>query len=97
MAIKYGPQGVGVSCLCPMGVTTDMLAVDNPHVAYLRLNAVTPEHVADVVLEGLSAERFLILPHPDVKEFMGYKATDFDRWLHGMSRLDKKILGGAGI
>jgi NAD(P)-dependent dehydrogenase (short-subunit alcohol dehydrogenase family) len=92
LSIQYKEQGIGVSCLCPMGVTTNMLTVENPHVAYLRLTAVTPEHVADEVVKGLSDERFLILPHPEVKEFYGYRARDTDRWLNGMRRLNKKIV-----
>lgn len=84
LSIQYKDQGIGVSCLCPMGVTTNMLTVDNPHVAYLRLTAVTPEHVAEEVVKGLADERFLILPHPEVKEFYSYRANDTDRWLNGM-------------
>jgi len=92
LAIQYKDSGIGVSCLCPMGVSTEMLKVDAPHVAYLRLTAVTPEHVADEVVAGLRDERFLILPHPEVKEFYGYRANNTDRWLSGMRRLNKKIL-----
>ena len=90
--IQYKDSGIGVSCLCPMGVTTDMLAAEDPHVAYLRLTAVTPEHVAEEVVKGLREEQFLILPHPEVREFYRYRATDTDRWLAGMRRLNKKIV-----
>jgi NAD(P)-dependent dehydrogenase (short-subunit alcohol dehydrogenase family) len=92
LSIHYKEQGIGVSCLCPMGVSTDMLAVNDPHVNYLRLSAVTAEEVAERVVEGLRDERFLILPHPEVRDFAGYKASDRDRWLNGMRRLQKKIM-----
>jgi hypothetical protein len=46
-----------------------------------------PEQVADTVIEALEAERFLVLPHPEVAEYMRRKATDYDRWLAGMRRL----------
>jgi len=92
LSIHHRDAGIGVSCLCPMGVTTDMLQSEDPHVAYLRLTAVTPEHVAEEVIQGLREERFLILPHPEVKEFYGYRATKTDRWLAGMRRLNKKIV-----
>ena len=52
---------------------------------------IEPEQVADCVIEGLAAEQFLILPHPEVKEFMQRKAGDYDRWLRGMRRLQEKI------
>lgn len=34
---------------------------------------------------------FLILSHPDVRQYMVRKATDPDRWLGGMRRLRAKI------
>ena len=83
-----------MSCVCPMGVETDMLRVDDPHVAYLRTTALSPEQVAESVAAGLADERFLILPHENVREFFRYKADDYDRWLAGMRRLNKKITGG---
>ena len=92
LLIQHGDAGVGVSCLCPMGVTTGMLEAETPHVAYLRMTAVTAEHVAEEVIQGFRDERFLILPHPEVKEFYGYRATNTDRWLNGMRRLNKKIV-----
>ena len=53
----------------------------------------TPDQVAETVIEGLAAERFLILPHPEVLTYMQRKAADYDRWLGGMRRLRGKILG----
>jgi hypothetical protein len=50
-----------------------------------------PEQVADVVVEGLRAERFLILPHPEVLTFFQRKADDYDRWLAGMRRLQARM------
>ncbi|MGE3317584.1 MAG: SDR family oxidoreductase [Planctomycetaceae bacterium] len=95
LSIHYRDQGIGVSCLCPMGVETDMLLADNPHVAYLRYTSVTAEHVAETVIQGLASEKFLILPHPEVHDFFRHKADDYDRWLRGMRRLDRKITGGS--
>jgi NAD(P)-dependent dehydrogenase (short-subunit alcohol dehydrogenase family) len=91
LSIHYRDKGIGVSCLCPMGVETDMLLADNPHVAYLRLTSITAEQVAETVVQGLAAEKFLILPHADVHDFFRHKADDYDRWLKGMRRLDQKI------
>jgi hypothetical protein len=42
------------------------------------------------VVGGIAAERFLILPHPEVAEFFRRKASDYDRWLSGMRRLRAK-------
>ena len=51
----------------------------------------TPEQVADAVIEGLAAEQFLILPHQEVALYRERKAADYDRWLGGMRKLRKKI------
>ncbi|HET6326427.1 MAG TPA: SDR family oxidoreductase [Planctomycetaceae bacterium] len=91
MSIEHYDQGIRVSCLCPMGVTTNMLAVDNPHVNYLKLTAVTAEHAAEECVKAIREERFLVLPHPEVKEFYVYRANDTNRWMNGMRRLNKKI------
>jgi hypothetical protein len=50
-----------------------------------------PEDVATAVVDGLRDERFLILPHPEVLEFFRHKASDYDRWLSGMRRLQARV------
>ena len=87
----YGRDGIGVSCICPLGVETDMLDPDDPIHQFLQVAAITPEQVADSVVEGLTDERFLILPHPEVADFFQMKADDHDRWLRGMQRLNQKL------
>lgn len=93
LSITYGEQGIGVSCLCPQGVKTNMLrdAAESGPSAFLLANALEPETVADCVIQGLEEERFLILPHPEVAEYFQRKATDYDRWLRGMRKLQSKI------
>jgi short-subunit dehydrogenase len=91
LAMTYGDRGIRVSCLCPQGVRTKMLAHAHSGTArFLLEGALEPEQVADAVVAGLEAERFLILPHPEVAEFFRRKADDYDRWLRGMRRLQEK-------
>jgi NAD(P)-dependent dehydrogenase (short-subunit alcohol dehydrogenase family) len=86
LAITYGDSGIKVSCLCPEGVRTDML--DNAPESFKGTVAtIDPEDVAGAVVEGLAAERFLILPSPRVADYFRRKAEDYDRWLAGMRRL----------
>ena len=87
IAITYGDRGIKVSCLCPQGVKTRMLAGDHPGLRMLNQTALAPEQVADKVVTGLHEEGFLILPHPEVAEYFQRKAADYDRWLRGMRRL----------
>ena len=101
LSITYGDRGVAVSCLCPMGVRTKLLedGLASGGAAGLGLllsnsagRIIEAEEVADVVVEGLRDERFLILPHPQVEQFVATKTTDRDRWLTGMRRLQSEQL-----
>jgi len=97
LSVTYGDQGIRVSCLCPMGVNTPLLnegeeqgdAPGRTASAVVKAagEVLEPEQVADVVVEGLRSERFLILPHPEVLKFFQNKAGDYERWLAGMRRL----------
>ena len=100
LSVTYGDRGVRVSCLCPMGVNTAMLqagmALEGEEGMSSRVVAATgdvlePEEVAGTVVEALAAERFLVLPHPQVLEFLRRKASDYDRWLAGMRRLQAAV------
>ena len=96
LAITYGDRGIKVSCLCPQGVRTDLLADAMGHASVETVVAqgvIEPAEVAAAVVEGLRDERFLILPHPEVARYYERRATDPDRWLAGMRRLQARIVG----
>jgi len=90
LSMTYGDRGITVSALCPQGVRTDMLfraEAEGTRRSFLLDSALEPEQVAAIVVKGLQEERFLILPHPEVAEFVRRRAADHDRWLRGMRRL----------
>jgi len=91
LAITYGDQGVRVSCLCPMGVKTPLLDSADEFHTLLDPLALDPDEVADAVVAGIGAERFLILPHAEVEKFFQNKANDYDRWIEGMRRLQRTV------
>jgi NAD(P)-dependent dehydrogenase (short-subunit alcohol dehydrogenase family) len=100
LSITYGDQGIRVSCLCPMAVDTAMLGgIQGGGEAAAGAAAVqgilSPDQVADAVVEGVRAERFLILPHPEVATFEQRRTADRDRWLAGMRRLSSSLAAGA--
>jgi NAD(P)-dependent dehydrogenase (short-subunit alcohol dehydrogenase family) len=91
LSINYGDRGIRVSCLCPQGVRTPMLmGPEGGRKSFLLEGSVSAEQVADDVIAALRDERFLVLPHPEVHDYMQRKAADVDRWLGGMRRLRAK-------
>jgi NAD(P)-dependent dehydrogenase (short-subunit alcohol dehydrogenase family) len=92
LAITYADAGIKVSCLCPQGVRTPMLeeALEDTvggHALRTGGAFLEPAEVADAVVEGIRAERFYILPHPEVAQYMAMKGSDPERWLAGMRRM----------
>lgn len=92
LSIQYGDKGIAVSVLCPQAVDTDMLRMAGAQAASVD-GVLDTEAVAQSVIEAMDEERFLILPHPEVKDYMARK-LDRDRWLRGMRRLRDKTEKG---
>jgi NAD(P)-dependent dehydrogenase (short-subunit alcohol dehydrogenase family) len=94
LSITYGDRGLRVSVLCPQAVRSRMTeGIEGGGVAGLD-GVLEPEQVAATVVEALDEERFLILPHREVADYVLRKATDYDRWLRGMRRLQSRFLSG---
>jgi NAD(P)-dependent dehydrogenase (short-subunit alcohol dehydrogenase family) len=91
LAITYGDDGIRVSVLCPQAVATPMLGDFTGGGPQGVDGVLTPEQVAECVIDGLAAETFLILPHERVGLYMQRKISDYDRWLSGMRRLRRSF------
>jgi NAD(P)-dependent dehydrogenase (short-subunit alcohol dehydrogenase family) len=92
LSITHGHEGIKVSVLCPQAVRTAMTAGNEQGVASVD-GMLEPEQVADTVTQALDEERFLVLPHPEVAEYIKRKTADYDRWLTGMRRLAAQYRG----
>ena len=92
LAITYGDKGVKVSVLCPQAVRTAMIQGREGGSASVD-GIVEPDELADCVVRTMDEEKFLILPHPQVLDYMRRKTADYDRWLAGMRRLRAKMRG----
>jgi NAD(P)-dependent dehydrogenase (short-subunit alcohol dehydrogenase family) len=93
VAITHGHEGIKVSLLCPQAVRTAMTEGDSTSVAAASADGMMePSELAEVVVDGLRDERFLILPHEEVLMYMQRKAGDYDRWIKGMNRMSQRLM-----
>ncbi|CAN5445425.1 SDR family NAD(P)-dependent oxidoreductase [soil metagenome] len=101
LAITYGDDGLGVSCVCPLGVDTPLLdAVRAASDQDARLSAgsivrsgvvISAEDVAAATVDAIRADRFMVLPHPAVLDMYRGKGADYDRWIAGMRRYQRSL------
>ena len=89
LALTYGDQGIKVSVLCPQGVRTEMTKGREDAVAGLD-GMLDPEAVAESCLQAIRDETFLVLPHPQVLDYMRNKTANYDRWIGGMRKLNRQ-------
>ncbi|WP_344010066.1 SDR family oxidoreductase [Streptomyces thermospinosisporus] len=91
LSLTYRHRGLKVHAICPQGVRTGMLdASGSAGDLVLRPTAIEPDDVADALFRGIEEDRFLILPHPEVAEYYRARATDPERWLGGMNRIQQQ-------
>lgn len=101
LAISYGDKGIGVSCVCPMGVDTPLLrgmSDSSDPDARVAAAAVTnagavvgPDAVAALVVQAIADGTFLVLPHPEVLTMYRQKGADYERWIAGMRRYQRTL------
>lgn len=101
ISISHHHQGIRVSVLCPQAVATNILANSPDHRAGDDTDldsgvaagdgVLSADEVAQVCLEAIREERFLVLPHPEVATYVERKGADRERWLVGMRRFQAAL------
>lgn len=92
LSATYRHRGVVVQAICPQGVKTRMLAEHEALAELLSHDiALEPEDVAEAAWQALTDDRFLVLPHPEVAGYYRMRATETDRWLEAMSKLQTRL------
>lgn len=89
LAMTYGDQGIKVSVLCPQAVRTEMTRGHEDHVAAID-GMMEPEPVAEACVQTIRDETFLVLPHKEVLGYMRAKTENYDRWIGGMRKLNRR-------
>ena len=92
LAIAHGDEGIKVSVICPQAVRTAMLGDLEDGGVQGADGVLEPEDVAQSAIEALKKEHFLVLPHPEVLDYMRRKTSDYDRWLKGMRRMRARFM-----
>ena len=102
LSITHHHQGIGVSVLCPQAVRTNILA-NSPNVESRAMGddldsgvaggdgVLEADDVARMCLEAVAENRFWVLPHPEVAEYVRRKGDDIERWLVGMRRFQSML------
>jgi NAD(P)-dependent dehydrogenase (short-subunit alcohol dehydrogenase family) len=94
LSITHHHRGIRVSLLAPLGVRTPMLGdTSSPFATTVAGPIKEPEEVADMVVDAIRQERFLILTDAVAETWMGRKAADLERWLRGMRRVQQRMEG----
>lgn len=102
LQINYADKNIGVSVLCPQAVRTNILGPaakkrsNKPGGSAGQAGAdgiLEPEFVAQACVNAMRDETFLVLPHEEVLTYFQRKANDYDRWLGGMQRFRRKLMG----
>lgn len=91
LSVTYGGRGIAVQCLCPQGVQTPLLPAGDLGDVVFGDNILTPEQVAEDVIRALHGDEFYILPHPEVAKYYATRATQPERWLRGMRRMQAEL------
>jgi NAD(P)-dependent dehydrogenase (short-subunit alcohol dehydrogenase family) len=92
LSITYHDKGIRVSLLAPLGVRTPMLGeLDSAFARNAAGPIKEPAEVAQMVVDAIGEERFLILTDPIAQKWMNNKTADLERWLEGMRRLQAKL------
>lgn len=92
LSATYRHKGVVVQAICPLAVKTRMYDQAGAFQATMNSDGVvSPDELAEVVLQALEDDRFLILPHARVADYFQRRASDPDRWLRQMNKLVQSL------
>ena len=95
LAITHKSDGIDVSVVCPQFIATGMLGYEEGK-SNTKTNLMSVEELAEIIIPEIINKKFLILPHPEVYEFMNFKSKSYDKWIDQMHKLRLRTLREAG-
>lgn len=94
LSATYGHRGIDVHAICPQGVLTDMYpgTGDGGQADVIGHDgALQPADVAEALVRAVEADEFLVLPHPEVRDYFAYRGSKTEAWLRGMQKLQARL------
>lgn len=88
LAATYKDNGIKVSVLCPGGVKTPMAA----GIATMMKEAIDPDDLAEIVVNALAKEQFMISTHAHIWKIFQMKAQDYDKYIGLLGERRAKML-----
>jgi hypothetical protein len=55
-------------------------------------NVMSADLAAEKIIQGISDNKFLVLPHKELGTYAQRKYSDYDRWLKGMRELRAEMV-----
>ncbi|MDG2474304.1 MAG: SDR family oxidoreductase [Paracoccaceae bacterium] len=95
LAITHKSDGIDVSVLCPQYVATNMLGYEEDR-GDPRTEIMSAAQLAEIAVPEIQKKKFLILPHPEVRQFMNFKNKSYDKWIYEMHKLRARVLKKSG-
>jgi len=91
LALYLAPKGIGVTCLCPSGVITNILEqisfygeLTTPRAPQHPL--VEPDEVGELVADAVTTGRFLVVTAPEIHDELRERAADPEAYIQHMIR-----------
>ncbi len=89
LALYLAPKGVGVTCLCPSGVATNILEQITVYGEATSPRApqhpiVFPDVVGELVAEAITAGTFLVVTAPEIHDELQQRAADPEAYIQQM-------------
>jgi NAD(P)-dependent dehydrogenase (short-subunit alcohol dehydrogenase family) len=86
LALYLRPRGIGVTCLCPAGVATNIVEqitfYGSPRTPRApKLPVSDPEAVGELVADAIATDRFLVLTAPEAAHELLQRASDIDGYV----------------
>jgi NAD(P)-dependent dehydrogenase (short-subunit alcohol dehydrogenase family) len=88
LALYLRPLGVGITCLCPGPVMTNIAESFRMWGPPVRMRSpgqelvpLAPEVVGEQVVDAIRTDRFLLLTHPELQDVLVNRARDPESWL----------------